>query len=298
MNNYFVEQYYITKMIQNPVLSFMTIDVKIKELLKNYNINCDEQTYKNLENNIIKNKEKRKYTDVFLKAIKKFNPKKEIIKNIPFPTGNRMYYFHNGELKNDENTLSNVFKNFSTYQINYLLEKKLLSNNDKNLLIDVLLRDNELTDYEKIFKKLKEDKFIISDMKVYVLIILNSLKEKVSEEELQTEKYKKEELDKFNKKIDLLTILMDDPSNIHNTIMKILSLNNIQELIEEQDEKRNIHFKKMLKTMYYMGGKQYHGREFIIDFIKIDLEHKILQKHINTDIKKNIATNKKKSSRL
>ena len=34
----------------------MTIDVKIKELLKNYNINCDEQTYKNLENNIIKNK--------------------------------------------------------------------------------------------------------------------------------------------------------------------------------------------------------------------------------------------------
>ena len=298
MNNYFVEQYYITKMIKNPVLSFMTIDVKIKELLKNYNINCDEQTYKNLENNIIKNKEKRKYTDVFLKAIKKFNPKKEIIKNIPFPTGNRMYYFHNGELKSDENTLLNVFKNFSIYQINYLLEKKLLSDNDKNLLIDVLLRDNELTDHEKIFKKLKEDKFIISDMKVYVLIILNSLKERVSEEELQTEKYKKEELDKFNKKIDLLTILMDDPSNIHNTIMKILSLNNIQELIEEQDEKRNIHLKKMLKTMYYMGGKQYHGREFIIDFIKIDLEHKILQKHINTDIKKNIVTNKKKSSRL
>lgn len=298
MNNYFVEQYYITKMITNPVLSFMTIDVKIKELLKSYNINCDEPTYKNLENNIIKNKEKRKYTDVFLKAIKKFNPKKEIIKNIPFPIGNQIYYFHNGELKSDENTLSNVFKNFSTYQINYLLEKKLLSDNDKNLLIDVLLRDNELTDYEKIFKKLKEDKFIISDIKIYVLIILNSLKERVSEEELQTETYKKEELDKFNKKIDLLTILMEDPSNIHNTIMKILSLNNIQELIEEQDEKRNIHLKKMLKSVYYASAKKYHGREFIIDFIKIDLEHRILQKHINTDIKDNIVTNKKKSSRL
>ena len=37
--------------------------------------------------------------------------------------------------------------------------------------------------------------------------ILNSLKERVSEEELQTETYKKEELDKFNKKIDFNNFL-------------------------------------------------------------------------------------------
>lgn len=294
MNNYFVEQYYITKMIQNPVLSFMTIDVKIKELLKNYNINCDEQTYKNLENNIIKNKEKRKYTSIFLNAITKRNPIKEILKNAP--AENNLFFLYNSNLTKTINPLVNIFNNFSPYQINYLLEKKLLSESEKQLLINVLLKKNKVKNLDTVFKNLKENQFVLSDIRIPVLIILSSLKNNITEEELTTEKYKESEIGKFNDKIELLKILIDNDKVLYEEISKILSLNNLQELIEAQDGQRYLN--NMVKSFNVYNSKKFYGREFIIDLIKIGIEQKVLQDHINPETKNDIVTNKKKSSRL
>ena len=294
MNNYFVEQYYITKMIQNPVLSFMTIDVKIKELLKNYNINCDEQTYKNLENNIIKNKEKRKYTSIFLNAITKRNPIKEILKNAP--AENNLFFLYNSNLTKTINPLVNIFNNFSPYQINYLLEKKLLSESGKQLLINVLLKKNKVKNLDTVFKNLKENQFVLSDIRIPVLIILSSLKNNITEEELTTEKYKESEIGKFNDKIELLKILIDNDKVLYEEISKILSLNNLQELIEAQDGQRYLN--NMVKSFNVYNSKKFYGREFIIDLIKIGIEQKVLQDHINPETKNDIVTNKKKSSRL
>lgn len=294
MNNYFIEQYYIIKLLQNPIISHLEIETKKQELLKNYNIKCDKETFIEIESNIRKNNQKIKYTNIFLEAIKKRKPVKEILKNVP--VGNNLFYLHNLNLTKTIDPLVNVFNNFSPYQINYLLEKKLLSENNKQLLINVLLKKNNVENLDTIFKNLKDNKFVLSDIMNPVLIILSSLKNNVTEEELTTEKYKKTEIEKFNKKIRLLKILIDNDQVLYEEISQILSLNNLQELIEAQDEQR--YFNNMLKSFSIYGSKEFYGREFIIDLIKIGIEQKVLQNHINPEIKNEIVTNKKKSSRL
>lgn len=294
MNNYFVEQYYIIKLLQNPVIKFMDSEIKQKQLLKKYNIQCDINIIYDLQKNINKNNTKMKYTNIFLDSIKKRNPIKEILKNAP--AENNLFFLYNGNLKKTINPLVNVFNNFSPYQINYLLKKKLLSENDKQLLINVLLKRNDAENLDTVFKNLKDNKFVLSDIVSPILIILSNLKNNVSEEELTTEKYKKTEIEKFNKKIRLLKILIDNDQVLYEEISQILSLNNLQELIEAQDEQR--YFNNMLKSFSIYGSKEFYGREFIIDLIKIEIEQKVLQNHINPEIKNEIVTNKKKSSRL
>lgn len=190
----------------------------------------------------------------------------------------------------------NIFNNFSPYQINYLLEKKLLSESEKQLLINVLLKKNKVKNLDTVFKNLKENQFVLSDIRIPVLIILSSLKNNITEEELTTEKYKESEIGKFNDKIELLKILIDNDKVLYEEISKILSLNNLQELIEAQDGQRYLN--NMVKSFNVYNSKKFYGREFIIDLIKIGIEQKVLQDHINPETKNDIVTNKKKSSRL